>query len=163
MATDVEAPAKKKGLMGLLVWVVLAVVAASAGASLPWIIGGKHPELIPVKKVESPPDRRITALPFDTVVVNLDQKNLNRFLRVKLLVAVDEADAKEMTELLTKQRAFLKNWLITYLFSQSFEEVGRRSGINRIGREIRDQFNAMLYPNGEEKVVEILFDEFVVQ
>ena len=35
--------------------------------------------------------------------------------------------------------------------------------MNRIRREIRDQFNAMLYPNGEEKIIEILFDEFVVQ
>ena len=38
-----------------------------------------------------------------------------------------------------------------------------RAGVNRLRREIREQFNAMLYPNGEEPIVEILFDEFVVQ
>ena len=68
-----------------------------------------------------------------------------------------------MTEILTKQKAFLKTWLIGYLSDQTSQEVRLKSNVNRIRREIRDQFNAMLYPNGEEKVVDILFDMFVVQ
>jgi flagellar protein FliL len=160
MDSKVAVPSKR-GIKGLLVWMVLAVMAASAGAALPWIVGGKHHDASTKKK--EPPKHKTAAVPFGEVVVNLGEKNLNRYLRVKILIAVEETDAKEMTELITKQKAFLKNWLIGYLFDQTPLDVGRKSGVNKIRREICDQFNAMLYPNGEEKVLEILFDEFVVQ
>jgi flagellar basal body-associated protein FliL len=109
------------------------------------------------------PLRKTAAIPFGDVVVNLEGRGVNRYLRVKILVAVEESDTKEVGDLLTKEKAFLKNWLIAYLSSQSYQDVGRKLGVNRIRREICDEFNARLYPNGEEKVVEILFDEFVVQ
>jgi flagellar basal body-associated protein FliL len=159
---DSKVATPKKGIKGLLVWIVLAIMSASAGASLPWIMRGKHHDNAAAKKNE-PPKHKTAAIPFGEVVVNLGEERLNRYLRVKLLVAVEESDAKEMTELLTKQKAFLKDWLIGYLFSHSSQDVGRKLVVSRIRREIRDQFNAMLYPGGEEKILEILFDEFVVQ
>ena len=79
------------------------------------------------------------------------------------MLAIEEVEAKEITELLEKQKAFLKSWVIGYLSDQSPREVTRNIGVNRIRREIRDQFNAMLFPDGEEKILDILFDEFVVQ
>jgi flagellar protein FliL len=78
-------------------------------------------------------------------------------------VAVEESEAKEITEHMEKQKAFLKNRLISYLSDQSMHEVTRQIGVNRIRREIRDEFNAILYPEGEEKILDVLFDEFVVQ
>ena len=114
------------------------------------------------QKTETPKNKQ-EAIPFGDVVVNLGEDRLNRFLRVKIMIAVNETDVKEVTELLTKQKAFLKSWLIGYLSDQPTQEVGRKVGVNRLRREIREQFNAMLYPNGEEPIVDILFDEFVVQ
>ena len=38
-----------------------------------------------------------------------------------------------------------------------------RQNKNRIRREIRDHFNAMLFPNEAEKLNDILFEEFNVQ
>ena len=38
-----------------------------------------------------------------------------------------------------------------------------RSGVNRVRREVRDRFNEMLYPDGEERILDVLFDEYVVQ
>src|SRR5205807_3585286 len=101
--------------------------------------------------------------PFGDVVVNLGEDRLNRYLRVKIMVAVEEVDTKEITELVTTQKAFLKSWLIGYLSDQSTQEITRKVGVNRIRREIRNQFNAMLFPDGEEKIIDILFDEFVLQ
>ena len=161
MANNVADP-PKKGMMGLIVWVLLALVSAAAGAAVPLMLGMSAGEHGTPKKVEVP-KHNTTAIPFGEVTVNLGEERLNRYLRVKILVAVEEPDAKDMGELLTKQKAFLKDWLISYLFAQSSQDVGRKLGVNRIRREIRDQFNAMLYPGGEEKVVDILFDEFVVQ
>ena len=161
MDNKVAAP-PKSGKKGLMVWMILAVMAAAGGASVPWIVRGKPHDDHGTKKNQTS-KHKTAAIPFGEVVVNLGEERLNRYLRVKLLVAADDADAKEVGELVTKQKAFLKDWLIGYLFSQSSQDVGRKLGVNRIRREVRDQFNAMLYPNGEEKVVDILFDEFVVQ
>ena len=162
MAEEVAAPPKKSGKKGLIVGLLLAVVAVGSGASLPWIMGG-HPHSPADKKKPKPPESKQAAIPFGDVVVNLGEDRLNRFLRVKIMCAIDEADTKEITELLTTQKAFLKSWLIGYLSDQSPQEVTRKVGVNRIRREIRDQFNAMLCPAGEEKIIDILFDEFVVQ
>jgi flagellar FliL protein len=162
MANEAAAP-PKGGRKMLIVWVLFALVAIGAGAALPWAFGTPIKEMFaPPKKVEAPKNQH-TALPFDDVIVNLGEEKINRYLRVKLMVAVEEADAREISELLTKQKAFLKSWLICYLSDQSAQEITRRAGVNRVRREICDQFNLMLFPNSEGKVVDILFDMFVVQ
>ena len=161
MANEVAAP-PKSGSRGLIVWVLLAVVAIGGGAAVPFFFLGGSNDAHAAKKTEQPKNK-LDAIPFETVIVNLGEDRLGRFLHVKLVVAVEEADVPEITELLAKRKAFLKNWLIAYLSDQTSQEASRRVGVNRIGREIRDQFNAMLFPNGEEKIVDILFDEFLVQ
>lgn len=160
MANETAAPPKSSG-KGMFLWIGLAVLALGGGASVPWLLGRSH-DTGKEKKVEAPKNKR-EAIPFGDVVVNLGEDRLNRFLRVKLMVAVEESDAKEVGELLTKQKAFLKSWLIGYLSDQSTADVTKRVGVNRLRREIREQFNAMLFPNGEETIVDILFDEYVVQ
>jgi flagellar FliL protein len=161
MATEEAAP-RKSGKRGMLVLLVVAVLAVGGGASLPWLLGNHGQDA----HSQKPKDRskvKQAAVPFGDVVVNLGEDRLNRFLRVKIMVAIEEPDTKEVTELIEHQRAFLKSWLIGYLSDQSTQEVTRKAGVNRIRREIRDQFNAHLFPEGEEKIIDILFDEFVVQ
>ena len=161
MVNETAAP-PKSGKKMLIVWALFALVAIGAGAALPWALPPIKEMFAAPKKVEAPKSQH-TALPFDDVIVNLGEEKVNRYLRVKLMVAVEEADAREITELLTKQKAFLKSWLICYLSDQSAQEITRRSGVNRVRREICDQFNVMLFPHGEGKIVDILFDMFVVQ
>ena len=104
------------------------------------------------------------ALPFDDVITISARKSSKSLSpRQAEVIAVEEGDLPELTELLSKQKAFLKSWLICYLADQSSQEVTRRAGVNRIRREICDQFNLMLFPNSEGKIVDILFDMFVVQ
>jgi flagellar FliL protein len=161
MANEVAAP-PKSGRRIPVVAILFALAALGAGAALPWILGGRRHDSHAAKRVE-PSKSKQAAIPFGDVVVNLGEDRFNRFLRAKIMVAVEESETKEITELLTNQKAFLKSWLIGYLSDQSTQEVTRRVGVNRIRREIRDQFNAMLFPEGEEKIIDILFDEFVVQ
>lgn len=161
MTNETATPPPKAAGKGWIIWVLLAVLAAAGGASLPWVFNRRTGETAPKK----PENAKITqeAILFGDIVVNLGEDRLNRFLRAKIMVAVEEKDVKEVTEVMTKQKAFLKSWLIGYLSDQSTSEVSRKAGVNRLRREIREQFNAMLYPNGEEPIVDILFDEFVVQ
>lgn len=159
-----ETPAPPKGSKKTwLIFAVLALVAVGAGAVLPWVFGAHAKDAHTQSKKGDAPKTKNTAIPFDDVVVNLGEVKFSRFLRVKLMIAVDETDAREATELITQQKAFLKSWLICYLSEQASPELTRRASVNRIRREICDQFNLMLYPTSEGKIVDILFDMFVVQ
>jgi flagellar protein FliL len=160
MATGLEEKAPRKGgLVGWLVLMLAALVAIAGGFSVPLYL---FPEV--QKKAAAPVEsKRPALLPFGEVVVNLGEERLTRYLRVKILVVVDESHEKTVKELLEKQKPFLKSWLISYLSDQSLQEVGGAAGVNRIRREVRDRFNAMLCPDGSECIQDILFDEFVVQ
>jgi flagellar FliL protein len=157
-SAEQSAPAKSR-LMSWLVLLLLGLVAVGAGFSVPMLLPERHGD----KAAAASGDKaRPTLVPFGDVVVNLGEERLTRFLRVKLILVVDQSREKEAAELLQKQKAFLKNWLISYLSDLSMSEVTGAAGVNRIRREVRDQFNAMLYPNGQEQIQDILFDEFVV-
>lgn len=161
MATGVDnaAPPKRGG--GMIVIVVVALVSLAAGFFAPRFFAGHHEspkKAAPVKEAARP-----AIVPFGDVIVNLGEERLTRYLRAKLLLVVDGDQEKTITEHLQKQKAYLKSWLIGYLADLSLQEVSRAAGVNRLRREIRDQFNAMLWPDGQELVLEVLFDEFVVQ
>jgi flagellar basal body-associated protein FliL len=158
-ATTTAAP--RGGLMGWAIWIVLSVAAAGGGAALPWLLSARHADHGTSPKEEVADHRAV--IPFGDLVVNLGEERLTRYLRVKVLLVVEDKQSKEINELMQKQKAFLKSWLIGYLSDQSLQEVGRAAGVNRIRREILNQFNAMLFPDGSERIIEVLFDEFVVQ
>ncbi len=46
---------------------------------------------------------------------------------------------------------------------KGLQEVSGAGGVNRLRREIQDQFNALLYQDGSDKIRDVLFEEFVVQ
>ncbi|MBI3408755.1 MAG: flagellar basal body-associated FliL family protein [Planctomycetes bacterium] len=154
------APPKKKGNM--LVICVVALVALGAGFATPMFLHLDSPSTKqhPVKeKAHAKP----VTIPFGDVVVNLGEERLTRYLRVKIILVVDGENEKSVTEHINKQKAYLKSWLISYLADLSIQEVSRATGVNRLKREIRERFNELLSPEGQEIVLEVLFDEFVVQ
>jgi flagellar basal body-associated protein FliL len=158
-ATEQAQPARKVGMISWLALALAGLLAIAAGFSVPMVLSPEAP-----KKSAAPKETKRPALiPFGDVVVNLGEERLTRYLRAKLLVVVDETHQKTVTDLLAKQKPFLKSWLISYLSDQSLQEVSGAAGVNRIRRDVRDQFNAMLFPDGSERIQDILFDEFVVQ
>lgn len=164
MAAEVDKPVPPtKSRKGLFLFVLVGMVAVGGGAAVPWFMLKDTPA---TKKEVVEKDRKPELVPFGDVVVNLGgdtDGRLTRYLRVKIVLVTEDITEKAMTEVMAKQKAFLKNWLISYLSDQSPQDVSRAAGVNRVRREIRDQFNAMLFPDGSEKIQDILFDEFVVQ
>ena len=161
MATAVEQTAPRK--VGLISWLALllaALLAIAAGFSVPLYLLPEQPKknAAPIRESKRP-----ALVPFGDVVVNLGEERLTRYLRVKLLIVCDDVHQKTVNDMLTKQKPFMKSWLISYLSDQSLQEVSGAAGVNRVRREVRDHFNAMLFPDGSELIQDILFDEFVVQ
>ncbi len=166
MAKADKAPAAGTGggLKTILVLAVVGLVSAGAGFAVPrFLLGGtgKHE----AKGGDARPalTNKLALVPFGDVVVNIHDERLSRYLRVKIILVVDEAHEKPVKEILDKKKAILKNWLISYLCDRTLEEVKGAGGVNRLRREIQEQFNLLLWPDGAEKIRDVLFDEFVVQ
>ena len=102
-------------------------------------------------------------MPFGEVTVNLSEERMTRYLRVSIVLEVDAEKVDEVTELVTKKEAELKNWLIGHLAGKSLLDVTGTAGVRRCQREILEKFEEMLYPDGGGELLDVLFSEFVVQ
>lgn len=163
-ATPGAAPKRSKFLLVLL---VVGLLAAGAGGVLPLVLASKgtdhgahggHDDHAKPGKKSGP-----ALIAFGETAVPLADGRLTRYIRVKLMLVVDDAKEKDVTELLTKKKAFLKNWLIGYLSDRSLEDVRGAAGVNRLRREIRDQFNTLLFPDSPEQINDVLFEDFLIQ
>lgn len=155
-------PASSGGKQWIIIGVV-ALVAVAAGAALPMVVLRDHADKAAAPKTAAK-EPKSSLIPFgDTVVVNLNTDRLARFLKLKIILVADDVQEKTIKELLEKNKPFLKNWLIAFLSDQSLKDVTGAAGQNRIRREIRDQFNTMIFPDGSEKISDVIYEEFNVQ
>lgn len=154
---------KKGGLIkALLIPVVVGVVCTGLGFAIPLAfpsVLGVEPEV--EKPVEHPP----SFLPFGDVVVNLNEGRMNRYLRLKITLQISESPERvvELEQEVAKQRSIMTSWLLGYLADMSMEDIRGAAGQNRLRREIHDQFNLVLFPDGQGEVQDVLFEEFNVQ
>jgi len=68
------------------------------------------------------------------------------------MLVVDIKEGRTLPSFLAKNKVVLKSWLIGYLSDRSLTEVSGAAGINRLRREIEDQFNNLLFPDGARKI-----------
>jgi flagellar basal body-associated protein FliL len=165
MANENSAPpAKGGGKTMLLVLGACGLLALAAGGLVPFFLLREPAKAAPAHEEKGhTKSARRAYVPFGDVVVNLNEDRLTRYLKVKLLLVVAAHDEKEMTETIQKSKPALKNWLIGHLSDKSLQEVSGASGVNKLRREIWHEFNKELYPDGSEKVLDVFFEEFVVQ
>src|SRR5208282_5255328 len=100
----------KGGAKGLLLLIVVGILAAAAGFAAPRLLPSSMTG--PGKVTSDHEDKPATGLklgfiPFEQVVVNVNEQRLARFLRVKLIVVVDASEEKQITELILKNKAIL--------------------------------------------------------
>jgi flagellar basal body-associated protein FliL len=138
---------------------VLAVVAGLAAPLVMPRVNGSSGEA--EGKRHSAPN--LAFVSFGEVTVNLAEERLTRYLRAKLVLVVEQKQEKAVTENMQKNKAILKNWLISHLRDKSIKEVSGAAGVNRLRREILEQFTTLLSPGDTEPLQDVLFEEFVVQ
>jgi flagellar protein FliL len=155
-----DVPAKPRGLLARLIpLVVVAACSVAGGALAPRYFGsmlGKQ------NSEEHGLPAKQAFVPFGEVVVNLSEERLTRYLRIKLMLVIDGHHLKEHTEKITTAKAKLKSWLIMHLSDKSLKDVSGGAGVNRLRREILEQFNVLL-GSEPDMVQDVLFEEFVIQ
>lgn len=152
----------KSGRGFLVILVLVGLAAVGGGFFAPFLLmKTTHPASKGTAKKAK--DTMPVLVPFDEVSVNLATVSQSRYLKVKIFLAVQAEDEKAVKEQVDKSKLHLRNWLITYLADRSMDDVRGTAGLNRIRREILEQFNAMLFPDGADKLVDVLFFDFLVQ
>jgi flagellar basal body-associated protein FliL len=156
-------PARKRGRKLILIVVCLACIGA--GAAVPMVIS--VPPIFAKSKGDAKGkghgEEATVIVPFGEVVVNLAEERMNRYLRIKLAVLVDAESEKDVTALLTKQKAAVKSKLINHLAGKSLKDVSGSVGVNRLQREMLERIEEVLYPDGNSRIRSVLFEEYVVQ
>jgi flagellar basal body-associated protein FliL len=100
----------------------------------------------------------------DSVVANLDEPGVTRYVRVSVILEMSpDLDFIEGEVFLDEKKIVLQDWMTTYLAGLSLEDVRGSRNLNRIKREVLDQFNKLLYGSDKPYVEKVLFKEFAVQ
>lgn len=165
-ATQDESQSRKGP--GMLVWAGIGVLAAGGGFAVPFFLptgdlaksaDARHS--IPGLVARIPEE--VAFIPFGEVVVNLDDGRLSRYLRLSFSLQVEKSDQINVTKLVEAKKAILRNWLLSHLSDKDMDEIRGAAGQNRLRREIQDQFNTTLFPDGYDRIYDVLFEEFNVQ
>jgi flagellar basal body-associated protein FliL len=156
---DTAKPDRKSGL---LVTVLVGLLAGLGGFSLPLFL----PSLVGLSRAAPTAiDIQPTFIPFGSVVANLNDGRMTRFLKVTITLQVTGTEElrQKVQETMSAKRTLLVNWLLSYLADKSMEDIRGTAGQNRLRRDIHDQFNEVLFPDGEGQIDNVLFEEFNVQ
>ena len=161
-----EPPAKSGTRLTLILCLVCGLLALAAGGALPFFLLRS-----PDSNNHSKPDDthgsgsavKHAYVSFGEIVVNLNEDRLTRYLKLKILLVCDVREEKALNDLVQKRKPILKNWLIGHVSDKSLQDVSGAAGVNKLRREIWHQFNTELYSDGSERILDIFFEEFVVQ
>jgi flagellar FliL protein len=95
--------------------------------------------------------------------VNLNEPNLVKYLSLDIAIQTDGKFEDEVKEAVEARKPMLKTWLTSHLADKTMEDIRGKVGVNRLRREIQDNFNSLLFKDGHERVQDILFEEYHVQ
>lgn len=150
--------------MGLILWIIVPVVAAGAGFASSLMLFPKPAETTTSTSPLAAPDASQSAyIPFDSVTVNLNNGQLNRFLQVTVTLQVRKSEEEEILKLIAVYRPVLRTWMLSYLSELDIDDIRGAAGQNRIRRDIQTQFNSVLFSDGFDHIYDLLFEEFNVQ
>lgn len=149
--------------MGILLSMVVALISGAIGFSVPLVF----PSLVGVEKPvqETVSENEPSFISFGPVTANLNEGRLTRYLRISITLEIrgSEELQKEFSEAMNTKRSLMVNWLLSYLADMTLDDIRGTAGQNRLRREIHDHFNAVLFPEGQGQIDDVLFEEFTIQ
>lgn len=179
------AAGKKEAVGGKSPWIVWTIIgavivaASTGGFALSQLLGGTDAvcpasETDPMNTSEKNFDEYLSRNgkdqaswsydQFEPVVANLDEPGVTRYVRVCITLEMSpEMDPGKGQSYIGEQKLILRDWLTTYFAGLSLEDVRGTRNLEKIKRQIQDEFNEILFPNGKPYIKRILFKEFAVQ
>ena len=155
-----QKPKKKKSL---IIGIIVGVLALGSGAAVPLVSRMNAHAEAPEAEVNTKVDPKRALIPFDAIVVNVADGRFTRYLRIKITLVVDVKDELGAKEAIEREKPFLQTWVLGYLQDRTMEQLHGTAGMNRVRREVRDEFNRHLYPDGPEKIKDVLLPEYNFQ
>lgn len=142
----------------------VAALAVGGGFILGKVMAGGGPSSQPTTAAtEKPGPDQFVYVDFDPVTVNLNERNLPRYVRVAITLAIKKDNDSEARSMIEKGNPELKSWLTVYLSGCSLEDVRGPKNLNKIRREVEENFNQQLWPAGPSLIDHVLLKEFAVQ
>jgi flagellar basal body-associated protein FliL len=165
-AKDSEQAEDGGGKGGVLPYLIVGVLCTGVGVAVPFLLptqAGGETEKEKPPPYELPVAEETVFVPFGDVSVNLDDSRMTRFLKISVTLQVAKDQEQDLLLLLESKNPVLKNWLLSHLSDKDLEAIRGAAGQNRLRREIRDHFNTVLYPDGYDRIYDVLFDTFAIQ
>ena len=102
-------------------------------------------------------------VPFGRIVANINEPLLAKYLSLEITVQTDAENEAEVKEAIELRKPILMTWLAAHIADKTPEDIRGKVGVNRLRREIQDNFNSLLFTDGRERLQDILFEEFHYQ
>ncbi len=102
-------------------------------------------------------------VPFGLIVANVNEPLLAKYLTLEVTVQTAPEDEEEVKAAIASRKPILMTWLAAHIADKTPEDIRGKVGVNRLRREIQDNFNSLLFTDGRERLQDILFEEFHYQ
>ena len=169
-----NAPPQKSG--GALKWIVFgvlfALIAGGVAGGILWYVLRPQPAAEAVQEgegegqggegeaAEPKPIEPTGIIALEPFLVNLADKDANRFIRVTLQLAVEDEAVVKLVEANAVSRARLRSAVLEVLTLQTSDRLVTPEGKAELKKTIAERASASL---GQVKVLDVLFTDFVVQ
>ena len=100
---------------------------------------------------------------FEMKPVTINEPRLNRVVKSTFTLAFDAKDKQAVVGEVTKKDPNLRNWLTAYLANCTLDDLRGKKNLNRIRREVHEEFNRRLWPDSTSLIQEVLLKEFIIQ
>lgn len=165
-----EETGKLGKILKILLPVGIVVLFAAAGyfasrLNVPAQAGAEEAKstLDPDKSSKGDGDKAQAHHDLEPIVVNLNEPQVTRYLRVVFSLAIAGEDYDDAMATIEKKTHEMNNWLIVYLSDLSLEDVRGAKNINRVRREIQDSLNGRLWPGERSLIVNVSLKEWIIQ
>ena len=161
--------APKKG--GPLPFIAVGILGTGLGLAVPFLLpsspaaSGHDDGEAKRPPIHETDEKKMTYIPFTEkpIVANLNDGRMTRYVNVAVSLKISKEKEAEIRRLIDQKLPELRDWTVRHLSGKTLDDIRGEAGMNRLRREIGDSFNEMLFPDGYDRIYDVLFPEFAVQ
>ena len=149
----------KKKLIIILIPVLLLILGGGGFAAYKFLFAPEDEEK-PAEKITKEVknvEEHGVEVEVGTFIANLADKDADRYIKVTIVMEVQDEKVKEEA---TKRMPQIKDSINTLLFTKTSEDLKSSEGIEKLKEEIIRRINAILPTGG---VKDVYFTEFIIQ